>query len=88
METLDQLVETVMDVCYAERNDDGAIIIRDRIEKHFRPLHTALLRAKATIRTWHGETGWELYDKHSPEMMSINNALLHLQGSCDLRESA
>ena len=37
-------------------------------------LLTALKLAKTTIRTWHGEQSWELYQK-SPEMVLINKAL-------------
>ena len=40
----------------------------------------ALLKAKETIKTLHGETAWEIYDAHSPEMKLINEAIRDLLG--------
>ena len=44
-------------------------------------LGDALETAKETIKAWHGpdDTTWELYDKHSPEMKCINEAIIKLQ---------
>lgn len=35
----------------------------------------ALLKAKETIKAWHGDIAWDIYDKNSPEMKQINAAL-------------
>lgn len=38
----------------------------------------ALLLAKETIKTWHGNDGWEIYERQSPEMKQINKAIENL----------
>ena len=38
-------------------------------------LREALKTAKETIRAWHGPNAWEIYDRVSPEMRVINEAL-------------
>ncbi len=35
----------------------------------------ALKKAKETIRIWHGEAAWSIYDGNSPEMVEINAAI-------------
>ncbi len=40
----------------------------------------ALLKAKQTIHAFHGDVAWEIYDKNSPEMKQINEAILALGG--------
>jgi hypothetical protein len=35
----------------------------------------ALKKAKRTIRAWHGDLGWDIYDHNSPEMKFINSAI-------------
>lgn len=44
-------------------------------------LLAALLLAKETIQTWHGDDGWEIYEKHSPEMKQINKAIENMKKS-------
>ncbi len=40
----------------------------------------ALLKAKQTIHAFHGDLAWEIYDKNSPEMKQINDAISRLGG--------
>jgi len=35
----------------------------------------ALFCAKTTIHAFHGEIAWDIYNKHSPEMKRINDAI-------------
>lgn len=42
-------------------------------------LVAALRVAKETIHTWHGDLAWDIYDRNSPEMMTINKALALVQ---------
>lgn len=39
----------------------------------------ALQKARRTIRTWHGEAAWDLYQS-SPEMLQINGAIKNAGG--------
>jgi hypothetical protein len=38
----------------------------------------ALQKAKETIKAFHGDVGWEIYNKKSPEMKQINEAIEYL----------
>ena len=38
-------------------------------------LLTALYKACNTIRAWHGEAGWSIYEENSPEMKLITAAI-------------
>ena len=40
-----------------------------------KPLVEALLKARETIYALHGNTAWEIYEKHSPDMKMIDAAL-------------
>lgn len=40
----------------------------------------ALKDAKKTIRAWHGEVAWDIYDSHSPEMKRLNAAIAKAEG--------
>lgn len=40
----------------------------------------ALKTAKETIRAWHGPNAWEIYDRVSPEMRVINEAIAKAEG--------
>ena len=44
-------------------------------------LLTALIKAKTTIKEWHGKDGWEIYDRCSPEMKRINAAIAKAQAA-------
>jgi hypothetical protein len=46
----------------------------------FGPVLAALKEARDVIRIWHGTTGWEIYDRQSPEMQRINAAIARGQG--------
>ncbi len=35
----------------------------------------ALKKARETIRIWHGEVAWSIYDGNSPEMKEFNAAI-------------
>ena len=39
----------------------------------------ALIKAKETINIWHGDIAWEIYNKNSPEMKTINECIDRLQ---------
>jgi len=39
----------------------------------------ALEKAVETIKAWHGDDGWDLY-QHSPEMLAINSAMAKATG--------
>lgn len=43
-------------------------------------LLAALKTAKETIRAWHGPNAWEIYDRVSPEMRAINDAIAKSEG--------
>lgn len=45
------------------------------LEAENKKLREALMEAIATIRTWHGSPGWEIYKTSSPEMKQIFEAL-------------
>ena len=47
---------------------------RDRLKEQNAELLAALIDAKETIKAWHGEDAWDLY-QHSPEMKRINEAI-------------
>lgn len=51
-----------------------------RLDENKHELHEALKRAKETIRIWHGEIAWEIYNDHSPEMRQINKVLAKVDG--------
>lgn len=40
----------------------------------------ALKTAKETIRAWHGPNAWDIYDRVSPEMRVINEAIAKAEG--------
>lgn len=40
----------------------------------------ALKTAKETIRAWHGPNAWDIYDRVSPEMRLINEAIAKAEG--------
>jgi len=40
----------------------------------------ALKAAKETIRVWHGPNAWDIYDRSSPEMKAINEAIAKAEG--------
>ena len=44
-------------------------------------LLAALIKAKATIKEWHGKDGWEIYDRCSPEMKRLNGAIAKAQAA-------
>jgi len=68
---------------YDARYTDGRPLMDDQCPEckynatmaRIRTLEIALVRARATIRALHGETAWDIYDTHSPEMKEINSAL-------------
>ena len=39
-----------------------------------------LIAAKELIKFYHGDPGWDIYDKHSPEMKAINAAIAKTKG--------
>jgi hypothetical protein len=53
-------------------------VVAEKILKEAFPLSAvsrALLTAKDTIKAFHGDEAWDLYETYSSEMKAINNAL-------------
>ena len=44
---------------------------------------SALKHARTLIHIWHGDAGWDIYDRHSPEMRGINAAIAKAEGRMD-----
>jgi len=59
-------------------NDKGLASVlaeNEKLRKQRKILVAALREAKETIRIWHGEPAWDIYDFQSPEMKTINAVL-------------
>lgn len=46
----------------------------EALKERIKELEEALQKARSTIKVWHGDVAWDLY-QNSPEMKMINNAL-------------
>lgn len=63
----------------------GCVVIQDRtadayiagcnIHEAAPDMYEALIKAKETIKAFHGEVAWDIYNEHSPEMKAINQAI-------------
>ncbi len=72
--------ETYCAICVLEQERDGAMADREIVEaklgeaeKHCDVLVLALKEAMKLIRVWHGDIGWDIYDRSSPEMKRLHS---------------
>lgn len=64
----------------AEAQDEATAAEIARRCSAFGPVLAALKEARDIIRIWHGPSGWEIYDRQSPEMQRINAAIARGEG--------
>lgn len=62
------------DTMEPEEADANAHFMLRAVNSH-EVLVAALKEAREVIKAWRGPDAWEIYDRHSPEMIRLNRAL-------------